>query len=185
VIHKGDIPVIGGRIALSFLELMELRVVRVLVEQHGVPLQTVRKVAAIAQEEFGTKYPLASRTVYVEGPRIFASVDSEVGSIVELRRGRTRQIQWSQVFEPVMKELTFDPLTSFTDAWWPLGTDRPVVLDPAVMFGAPVIAGSRVRTISAAAMANAATVETTAGAFGIEVEGVVAAIDFEHYLAAA
>lgn len=185
VIRKSDLPVVGGRIALSFLELMELRVVRVLVEQYGFPLQTVRKAAAVAQGEFDTKYPLASRRIYVEGARIFASVDAETEGIVELRHGKTRQIQWAEVFEPVMKEVTFDPQTALTDTWWPLGTHRPVVLDPAIMFGAPVIAGSRVRTTSAAAMARTSTIEVTAGAFGIEVEGVEAAVEFEHYLAAA
>jgi uncharacterized protein (DUF433 family) len=185
VIDKSDIPVVSGRIALSFLELVELRVIRVLVEEHGIPLQSVRKAATLAQETFATKYPLASRTVYVEGPRLFASLSAEPTSIVELRRGRTPQIQWAQVFEPVMKEVTFDPQTSLTDTWWPLGTARPVVLDPSIMFGAPVIAGSRVRTVAASAMASTSTVETTAAAFGIEVEGVMAAVEFEHYLAAA
>lgn len=102
VIQKSDIPVIGGRVALSFLELMELRVIRVLVEQHGIPLQAVRKAALTAQQEFATKYPLASRTVFVEGLRVFASVTAEAddSNVVELRHGKARQIQWAGCLNP-------------------------------------------------------------------------------------
>ena len=59
----GDLPVIDRAIALSFLELMELRIVRELVDDHLVPLQKVRKFADQLKAQFDTKYPFASRQV--------------------------------------------------------------------------------------------------------------------------
>jgi uncharacterized protein (DUF433 family) len=187
VLNKSDLPVIRGATALSFLELMELRVIRILVDELGVPLQTVRKKALLAQREFNTRYPFASRTVFAEGRRIFAGVagGENDADVIELASGKTHQIQWARLYEPVMREVQFDPETSFARRWWPFGPGIPVVLDPAVMFGAPVIAGSRLRTVVAARMARADGEEATAAAYRISPDGIRAALQFENYLAAA
>ena len=55
VLRKSDLPIIHNAVALSFLELMELRVIRSLVDELGVPLQTVRKKALLAQRIFKTR----------------------------------------------------------------------------------------------------------------------------------
>lgn len=187
VISKRELPIVRGVVTLSFLELMELRVVRVLVDRYRLPLQTVRKAAQVAQRTFETRYPFASRAVYIEGQQIFAalSTDPDDAHVIELRLGRTAQIQWALIFEPLMREVEFHPQTSLAERWWPLGRDREVVLDPAVMFGAPVIAGSRVRTNLAAAMAAVSSAAATAAAFGIPESGVRAAVELERRLKAA
>jgi uncharacterized protein (DUF433 family) len=190
VLRKSDIPIIHDAVALSFLELMELRVIRILVDELGVPLQTVRKKALHAQRIFETRYPFASRKVFAEGRRVFAGVEpgeeeADVIEIAEVTSGKTEQVQWARIYEPVMREVQFDPETSFARRWWPLGHDIPVVLDPAIMFGAPVIAGSRLRTAVAARMARAEGEEAAAAAYRVPEAGVRAALEFENYLAAA
>lgn len=187
VISKSDLPIVRGVVALSFLELMELRVVRALVDQYRLPLQTVRRAARIAQQTFATRYPLASRAIYLEGQRIFAALSSDPDDahVVELRPGRTAQVQWARIFEPLMREVEFHPETSLARRWWPLAPNRAVVLDPAIMFGAPVIAGSRVRTNVAAAMAAVSSPAAAAAAFGVPESGVAAAVEFERRLKAA
>ncbi len=52
-----DIPQVGSTFTLSFLELMELRIVKALVER-GVSLQRVRVAADIACREFDTMHPV-------------------------------------------------------------------------------------------------------------------------------
>jgi uncharacterized protein (DUF433 family) len=187
VVRETDLPLVRGTGAVSFLELMELRVIRALVDEHNVPLQTIRRVARLAQDEFGTRYPFASRNIYVEGRRIFAAVSRQPDDtdVIELRRGRTSQVHWARILEPMMKEIDFDPATSLAHRWWPLEPNRGVVLDPDIMFGAPVITGSRVRTIIAAGMAEVESVRGTASAFRVSPHGVEAAIAFERFLAAA
>jgi uncharacterized protein (DUF433 family) len=190
VLQKSDLPIIRHAVALSFLELMELRVIRILVDELGVPLQTVRKKALDAQRIFATRYPFATRRVFAEGRRVFAGIvpgedETDVIEVAEIASGKTEQVQWAKLYEPVMREVQFDPETSFARRWWPFGPETPVVLDPSIMFGAPVIAGSRLRTAVAARMARVEGEEATAAAYRIPPQGVRAAVQFEKYLAAA
>jgi uncharacterized protein (DUF433 family) len=53
------------------------------------------------------------------------------------------------------------------------------------MFGAPVIAGSRLRTAVAAKMARTEGPDVAAAAYQVSPDGVRAALRFENYLAAA
>ena len=48
--------------------------------------------------------------------------EADVIELAELSSGRTEQVQWAMVFEPVMREVKFDPKTAFAQQWWPLGT---------------------------------------------------------------
>jgi uncharacterized protein (DUF433 family) len=187
VLHKSAIPTIGGTVALSFLELMELRVLKLLVDQYKIPLQTVRRLAQEAQRTLQTRYPFATRRVFAEERRVFASIsgDESDADVIELGRGSRIQIQWAKMFEPVLREVEFDPETSFAERWWPCAPERWVVLDPEVMFGAPVISGSRLRTSAVVRMAKNYGESATAVAYRVAEEGIRAALRFENYLAAA
>jgi uncharacterized protein (DUF433 family) len=90
-----------------------------------------------------------------------------------------------QVLEPFLKEIEFDTTTALAYRWWPLGPGEPVVLDPAIAFGAPVIQGSRVRTNIAASMAREDAPAVVAEALGVSALGVETAVRFEEHLAAA
>jgi uncharacterized protein (DUF433 family) len=185
VIHKSDLPVLDGRVALSFLELMELRVVKALVDTKGVPLQAVRKAAAQAGDVFGTPHPFASRRVFTENRRIFASLHPGSGpEVIELTRGRNLQVVLGELI-PLLEEVEFDEPSSLAHRWWPLTKSVPVVLDPGIMFGAPIMAGTRVRTSIAAEMARKTAVDAAAAAFAVGSHHIAAAIQFEDLLAAA
>lgn len=185
VIHKSDLPVLDGSVALSFLELMELRVVKALVDTKGIPLQAVRRAAAQAGDVFGTPHPFASRRVFTENRRIYASLHDNSGpEVIELARGRNLQVILSELI-PLLEEVEFDEPSSLAHRWWPLGKSEPIVLDPGVMFGAPVIAGTRVRTSIAAEMARKTAADAVAAAYGVGMRHIAAAVQFEDLLAAA
>jgi uncharacterized protein (DUF433 family) len=185
VIQKSDLPIIDGRVALSFLELMELRVVKALVDKKGFPLQTIRAKAALAQGIFETPHPFASRRVFVEQDRLFAELGTtESLQVIELSKGKTLQVVLGELI-PMLDEIDFDEDSSLARTWWPLGKSEPIVLDRRIAFGAPTIYGSRVRTNIAAEMARRNGVQITAEAFGVREEGVDASVRFEQLLAAA
>jgi len=179
------LPRIGGTLLISFLDLMELRVVKALIDQ-GISLQHVRRVAEIASEVFLTPYPFASRRIYTDGVEVFASLSREAGlaSLIELS-SRHAQIIAGQVVAQYMMELDFDPQSSLAERWWPLGKNVPVVLDPRVAFGAPVVAGTATRTDIVAALAGALDVAVAADAYRMRPNEVEAAIEFESQLVAA
>ncbi|MFQ5704599.1 MAG: DUF433 domain-containing protein [Gemmatimonadales bacterium] len=180
-------PDIGGLYWLSFLELMELRIVRALVVDRGLSLQYVRKLGDLGSRIFDTPYPLASRRIFVEGQRVFASLsrDQDLLQVVELSEKRHGQIMAGDLFEQYLEEVDFDEETSLAERWWPMGRDVPVVLDPRIAFGAPVLAGTRIRTDILTLYTSGNAAATVARAFELTTTQVDAAVDFEAQLARA
>lgn len=181
-----DLPSLNDAVALSFLELMELRVVKAIVDK-GVPLQRVRDRAKVAAERFGTEHPFASRRVFTDGRDIFSAVagDLEPPNVVRWRRDDIDQVVSGAVFEQFLDEIEFDQGTALAHRWWPMGRDAPIVLDPRIRFGAPVIEGTAVRTTVVARMAAKASAEDAAIAYELQLQQAVAAVQFEAELAAA
>lgn len=183
---KTDLPVIDNAIALSFLELMELRVVKAIVDG-GISLQHVRRAAAIACTHFCTDHPFASRRVFTDGRAIFSAVSDQESSpdVVRWQQGEIEQIIAGGIFEQFLQEIEFDSATSLAFRWWPLGRTKPIVLDPRLSFGAPVVAGTAVRTSIVARMAKHASVQEAAIAFELQLQQAEAAVSFERELASA
>jgi len=164
---SADLPPIDDTVALSFLELMELRVVARL-RNAGVSLQEIRAAATVASEYFDTHYPFASQRVYTDGRRVFAATSGEqTPDLVELRRKRVAQVIAGGILEPFVSEMDFDEETRLSKRWWPLGKDVPVVLDPAIAFGAPTALGTRLQTVFIAELANGLAAEEIARTYRI------------------
>ncbi len=186
VVHT-DLPTIGGALALSFLELMELRVVKAFVTK-GVPLQRVRVAARRIADLYGTAHPFAHRRVYTDREQIFVaghgeSVEPDLLQVTG-RRG-AGQLVAGGIFDRYVEEIDFEASTALAERWFPLGRDVPIVLDPRIAFGAPVIVGTRIRTEILALYATGNAVATIARAFELEARHVRAALHFETQLARA
>ena len=182
-----DLPVIEKAIALSFVELMELRVVRTLVDS-GMSLQAVRTVAQLAAGYFAITHPLASRRLFTDGRNAFAAVhgdDREAPDLVELFRDEVEQIIAGKVFQPFLSEIEFNPTTAIAERWWPQGRSVPIVLDPRIAFGAPTVAGTGIRTSTLARMTAQSSAKDAAQAFELPAKTVEAATAFERQLQAA
>ena len=180
-----DLPILDDVLALSFVELMELRVIKVLLEK-GIPLRRVRDAAASAIEIFNTSHPFASRRIFTDQKQVFAALvqGTEVPDIIELKKDRHLQILSGRLLQPVLEEISYHPDTSLADKWWPLSKSFPVVLNPKVAFGAPVVEGTGTRTEIVAAMAEATSPEVAANVYRVTKRQVEASIQFEDLLAA-
>lgn len=185
-ITRPDLPVIRGQRALSFLELMELRVVAKL-RRKGVSLQQIRDAARIAREVLQTKHPFASRRIFTDRKRILTYLDTPPTefAMIELDRRTVHQLIAGPVLEPLLEDLDFEEGSGIALRWWPLGKDCPVVLDPEVSFGAPTVAGTRIRTELVAGMAAVDTITATSTAFELRAFEIEAAVTFERQLRAA
>ena len=71
------LPKVKGRLALTFVDLVQLRVVRAFREA-GAPLQRIRMAAQFAGEVFGTSHPLAHLRLKTEGRGVWS--DSGAGA---------------------------------------------------------------------------------------------------------
>src|SRR2546422_5757906 len=153
---KTDIPRFEGSLAISFLELMELRIVKEFRAQ-GVPLQTVRVAWENAAKAYQTSHPFADERVFLGGKKIFMAADSDLSSgLLEVSsRHQPFQLVAGPIFKHSLRIVEFDERTHLAREWWPHGKGVPVVLNPAIAFGAPVVADTRVPTTIIARFATA------------------------------
>jgi len=193
--HDGDalvppsIPTVKGLVALSFVDLIELRVVKALIDRN-YSLQAIRKARDIARQHIPVEHPFASRRVYT--PRqgrptsiLIRALDDANSDFVELTPKKHLQLQAGDLVETFLEEVEFDQCTSLAHRWWPLGPAFPVMLDPSISFGAPVVAGTGVRTVVVAAMAGVTSTVEAAAAYTIDRKSAEAAVEFEARLRAA
>lgn len=129
---------------LSFLELIELLFIS-LFRQEGVSLHTIRKAATTASTLFSTDYPFAVKRFSTDGKHIFATLSDEAESakmMAELERG---QLAFPTVIEPFLRKIEYQGDEAAL-AFWPLGREDRVVLDPNRAFGKPIDAETGVPT---------------------------------------
>lgn len=183
---KTDIPSIDGTLSISFLELMELRVIKQFRDK-GIPLQTVRVAWHHAAQAFGSEHPFADHRVFVDGLKIFAaSAPSTSPDLLEISSRKSPfQLIAGPIFARSLQEVEFDEGTGLARRWWPRGQSVPVVLDPRIAFGAPTVAGTRVSTQILALYAKSNPVDEIARALRLEPRQVEAAVRFETHLAPA
>ena len=126
----------------SFLDLVDLLFVKRFLD-HGVSLQKVRRALDEAHELLGTSH-FVRQPFFTDGANIYLEVRDKGNAILELLSGG----QW--VIAPVIRQLAteidFGSPEGLARRWFPLGRNKPVVLDPFVSFGAPTVVGHGVKT---------------------------------------
>lgn len=187
-VRKGESgPVVLGSedLGASFLDLVELLLVKSLVEE-GLSLQRVRKVVAEAKRVVGLDHPLAHRSFYLMGQRVFLDVaQKEEGAMLEMLSGG--QLAFAEVVSSVASKLDFSESVGFAERYWPLGKKAPILIDPLVAFGSPCIEGTGVRTgvIYDFYVAEGESASKAADWFRVSEEAVAFAASFEGGMRAA
>ncbi len=166
----------------SFLDLVDLLFVRRFLD-HGVSLQKVRRALDEAHELLGTSH-FVRQPFFTDGANIYLEVRHKGKAILELLSGG----QW--VIAPVIRQLAteidFGSPEGLARRWYPLGRNRPVVLDPFVSFGAPTVVGHGVKTANVHDLFVAENEKLTAVCawWNLTERQVEAAVEFERGLAA-
>ena len=143
----------AGRRDLTFPEMLTLRLVRGF-RGAGLSLRTIKRVAEAAAVDFGTPTPFVTRRFRTDGRKVFVELraaEPANDEPVPPRRERelidvlTRQREFGEIVEKSLFQ-NVEWHDDIAARWWPLGTGRAVVLDPAALFGAPHIVQTRVPT---------------------------------------
>lgn len=167
--------------ALSFLDLMEIRMVRAF-RKHGVSWQKIRDAAAYACREYDRNHPFTMRKFRTDGTRIFAHVfEKTQDRLVDLNRK-------SYVMEKIVAPSLFEGIEFKQEQaarWFPAWGNRKIVLDPERSFGRPILFHEGVPTdIIAKAVKVEDSVEEVAKWYELEIKSVRSAVSFEEKLAA-
>jgi hypothetical protein len=190
-----DLPVLEGKRAITFVELIEMLYIRAF-EAAGASWGVIREAANVAAREFaqrghaqGRDHPFAVRHFFVdpEGLLYLVLNEADDDEAVVLLRGHG-QHAFPQLVKPYLDQIDFD-LNDVASRWWPLGREGGVAIDPEFAFGAPVVeeVGIEAKTLSETydaelAQHGARTAEHVAWLYEVRPQHVHTALRFRRWL---
>ncbi len=192
LIH-GEFKATKGFVEISFLDLIELLFIKTF-HDRGVSLPVIRMTAAKAAELLHSDHPFCNQRFRTDGHTIFAKLarkqlEAEEGltavdwRLIDLRTG---QHQFHDIVTPFLQQFEYDLETDLVRQWWPMGKQRKVVVDPALNFGAPVVAGVGVNTaLLGEAHQKGRSAQALANWYGLPLASVNDALAYEASLARA
>jgi uncharacterized protein (DUF433 family) len=137
----------NDRRALSFLNLVEAHVLAAIRRQHHVPLPKVRQALSFVSKKLNTQRPLAESDFQTDGVDLFLD---KLGSLVNVTQ--EGQTEMAEVIRDHLKRIERNTqgipvrLYLFTRKDGIRDQPSPVVVDPRIAFGRPVLAGRSVPT---------------------------------------
>lgn len=132
--------------SLSFINLIELHVLGAIRREHEVSLPKVREAIHYLEQHYDSPHPLASHQLETDGLDLFVE---RYGSLVNI--SRDGQVAMREVLEASLKRIERDT-AGFPIKLYPFTRSdvhhapKLVVIDPALSFGRPVIAGTGLAT---------------------------------------
>ena len=126
---------------LSFWDLIELWFVKRF-QNHKVPLHIIRSTYRIMGDKLKSKHPFLRKNEWLIVGRsiLAANLADDPEAIIEPATG---QLYLDKIALEVGKSIEFDP-DNFVRRWFPLGSDRPLVVDPEMNHGFPAVPGRRI-----------------------------------------
>jgi uncharacterized protein (DUF433 family) len=137
-----------GRDIVTWGEFVEAALLSEYRRVRGVPLQHLRPVIDDLRQRYGVPYPLAHYRPYVADRELVISLLDEVGPapdtgpLVVHRKG---QLLLGAAVDLFLEKVEFDE--DMASRLRPDGKESPVVIDPEVAFGLPVVRGVRTEVI--------------------------------------
>jgi uncharacterized protein (DUF433 family) len=135
------------RRALSFLNLVEAHVLTAIRRQHHVPLPKVRQALSYVSKKLNIQRPLAESEFQTDGMDLFLD---KLGSLINVTQAG--QTEMAEIIRDHLKRIDRDAkgvpvrLFLFTRKDDLGDQPSPVVIDPRIAFGRPVLAGRSVPT---------------------------------------
>jgi uncharacterized protein (DUF433 family) len=124
---------------LSFANLIEAHVLRSLRTEHGVPVKALRSALGYAEKQLGIDRLLLRAELRTGAGKVFLD---RYGDLIELTA--SGQLAMRRVFDEHLKRVDWDSskfpvrLYPFLSAAAP-SEQRPIVIDPRIAFGRPVV----------------------------------------------
>jgi len=167
--------------SLSFINLVEV-VALAGFRETGVSMQRVRRALDYAGREMRMEHPLASERILTDGMDLFWQYqERDPGDRHLVNISREGQRVFPEAVMRYLQEIEWGT-DLFAARWWPGAAAQagPVVIDPARAFGAPVLAGTGIRTEDVFhRFRGGEPIREVADDYGIAIEQVEAAIRLE------
>jgi uncharacterized protein (DUF433 family) len=164
--------------ALSFMNLLECHMLAAMRSIYDLRLPRIRRAVMQLSKTSGFKHPLIEQPLYTNGIDVLLK---EIDKLINLSRGG--QLAIPEIFEVHLQRIEYDKgIFNF----YPFVRERSaaepkfIVINPALGFGKPVIAGTGISTAVIASRFNAReSVPELAMEYGLEEKQVEEAIRWE------
>lgn len=179
---RGQLPVLSGKLALSFLDLQEARCLDWFRER-GVGWGELRELHEKARLKLRTDHPFSTKQFKAVGRDLVRDYATESNErlLVDFARD---QLSFREFLQPYIRSIEF--LDDVPARWFPLDDSKRIVVDPKHGFGRPTIAKYGVSTaILSDAYRAERSFKRVADWYGVDVPSVKDAVRFERLLAAA
>lgn len=164
-------------VALTFLDLVSLRLISVL-RAHGVSPAEIRRTHRALQQARGWTHPFAMESIWISGLRIYIR-EYEIPVTLDRNREWQAALDFMELYVGPVHQLAFGE-DEQASSWEP---EKGIVLDPKVSFGEPCLRGTRIATQTLWALHAAGDpAERIAEAYDLPVEKVEAALAWERKL---
>ncbi|MGE4240134.1 DUF433 domain-containing protein [Ramlibacter sp.] len=139
--HRPAIAERESGTALNYLQLVEVAFVAAM-RRAGVKLQEIKNAREYVALQLQSEYPFAEKSFKTDGKDIWMSLDNLVAGeskskLVKVNKGG--QIAWAEIVETKFTEFEYEE--DLAVRWHVAGPHSPVVIDPRVSFGAPMVRG--------------------------------------------
>ena len=133
------------RTPLSYLELVEVLVVASF-RKHGIPLQRIRKAHSYLSHMFKVSYPFAQLQLKTSGPNILKElIDTEAWELSSLVvANQAGQLVWPEMVDARLAQFEYE--YDLALRWFPNGKDGPIMIDPRISFGTPIVRSAGIAT---------------------------------------
>ena len=165
---------------LSFANLVEAHVLRIIRENHKIKLDRVRIALDYLGKELKNEHPLMQESFKTDGMDLF--VESTIGQLVNA--SRSGQLAFRHTLRLLLKRVEWNE-NGIASRFFPFihsqGDDSKILyLDPRIAFGRPVIAGKGVPTAVIVDLYEAGDeINDLADDYDCTPEQINAAIEFE------
>lgn len=153
---------------LSFSNLIEAHVLRSLRTEHGVPVKALRSALAYAEKSLGIDRLLLRPELRANAGKVFLD---RYGELIEITA--SGQLAMRRLLAEHLKRVEWDSsrfpvrLYPFLSAAAPSG-ERPIVIDPRIAFGRPVVLRKGISTSTIAERVDAGeSVDDLAADYGL------------------
>ena len=133
-----------GIAPLSFINLVESHVLLALRRTHRVPMQQIRKAVDWLKKTCGTDHPLAECDLETDGYDVFVRIAGFPVAASQRGQGGIPEVL-SRYLQRIDRDSKRIPLRFYPIPYE--ASPKTVVIDPTVVFGRPVIKGTRITTM--------------------------------------
>ena len=175
-------PVLPARAPglLSYLQLIEVAFVADF-RRLGVPLDNLRRAHAYLRKAFAVEFPFAQLEVKTDGASVLVEyIEHEGGQALRrlVAADRGGQLAWPELIQARFEQLDYEGHRAVR--WYPRGRSVPIVVDPRIAFGAPLVERAGVATWVLRERYEAGeSLSDLEAEFGVTREQLAAALAFE------